>query len=119
MRHVSLFRCVCLSSPSKDSQPTPHGHGQPPPTQCHHPQLTTESINPNPPKRDFTRERRRTHSLNTQHNPQPQSTAQPTIIHYNQPPNQSTHTHNPKPSNQPKPTNQLSTHKSIHTMEST
>ena len=36
MRHLSLFLCVCLSSPSKNNQPTFHGHSQPPPTQCHH-----------------------------------------------------------------------------------
>ena len=37
MRHLFLSFSVCLSSPSKNNQPTLHGHCQPPPTQCHHP----------------------------------------------------------------------------------
>ena len=89
MRHVSLFRCVYLSSPSKDSQPTPHGHGQPPPTQCHRPQPTTE---------------RRTHSLNPQHNPQQSTTTSHQI---NQPtPTTQSHQINPDPQINLAPTNQ-------------
>ena len=75
-------------------------------TASRHPlNVTTHWINqPTPTKERFHQREKE--------NPQPQSTAQPTTNHYNQPPNQPTHTYNPKPSNQPKPTNQLSTHKS-------
>ena len=95
MRHVSFFLCVRLSSPSKESQPTPHGHGQPPPTQCHHPQPTTKSINPHPPKREGEP------IASTPSNPQPQHTTQSTT----QPTTQS-HWINPDPQINSAPTNQ-------------
>ena len=78
MRHLFLSLSVSLSSPSKNTQPTPLGHHQPPSTQCHHPQQTH---NQSPNRSTMAHQRKISHPA----------------THNNQPPNQSTHTHKPKP----------------------
>ena len=71
MRHLFLSLSVSLSSPSKNTQPTPLGHHQPPSTQCHHPQPITESINHGTPEKDFTPSN---NTASTPSNPQQPST---------------------------------------------
>ena len=91
MRHVSFFLCVRLSSPSKESQPTPHGHAS------HHPlnvtthnQLLNQSTHTH--QREISLEREGEPIASTPSNPQPQHTTQSTT----QPTTQS-HRINPNP----------------------
>ena len=78
MRHLFLSLYVSLSSPSKNTQPTPLGNHQPPSTQCHHPlnvtiqvatnpQPITKSINHGTPKKDFTPSKNTAQPTTTNH----------------------------------------------------